>query len=213
MKNLESAKRKPGRPRSFDADQVLGAAMNVFWRQGFAETSLDDLTQAMGINRPSLYATFGDKQTLYLRALRRFYDDMNLKADAVMKGAPTVQAGLRAFLHGAVTVYTSGDDGPKGCFLVCTASSPSRMDPKIEAALSNTIATIDRQMRRALDRAQTQGELTQDAHLATLAHVLSNTLQSLAIRARAGVAAAELQHIADETVDMVFASKVCETAS
>ena len=178
--------------------------MQLFWHKGFAETSLDDLTRAMGINRPSLYAAYGDKKTLYLRAMKRFFDLTGDRTAALFATVPSVRAGFEGFFAGAAELYTQGADGPRGCFLVCTATTPSATDPDIHAALGNTVGAIDRSLRHELARACRQGELVADAPLDTLATLLSATLHSMAIRARAGRPKAELTALADQVLSLVF---------
>lgn len=178
--------------------------MQIFWQKGFAETSLDDLTRAMGINRPSLYAAYGDKKTLYLRAMKRFFDLTGDRTAALFAAMPSVRAGFEMFYAGAAELYTQGADGPRGCFLVCTAAAPSGTDPDIHAALGNTVGAIDRSLARELARACRQGELAADAPLDTLAALLAATLHSMAIRARAGRPKAELAALAEQALALVF---------
>src|SRR5437879_2988165 len=111
-----AAPNKRGRPRAYDPDQALARAMDVFWREGFAATSLDQLSAATGMNRPSLYGAFGDKRDLYIKA----YDRYRLRARERMAEVFAANLSLRALLQRvfgiALDMYLSGADGPRGCF-------------------------------------------------------------------------------------------------
>src|ERR1700747_1473227 len=98
--------RSIGRPRSFDVDKAIGAAMKVFWQKGYESTSLTDLTEAMGINRPSLYAAFGDKEALFRKALDRYNDGPAAYVREALE-EPTARAVVEARLRGAVDQLSS----------------------------------------------------------------------------------------------------------
>ena len=126
------AKRR-GRPRAFEPDVVLGKAAAAFRDGGFAATSLDDLSEAMGINRPSLYATFGDKRELFLRAYELSRKEMNAAFSVAFEPGLSLRQTLEKLYATAIDVYLSGDNGPRGCFTVMTATSEAMADPDIRA--------------------------------------------------------------------------------
>src|SRR5437016_7336822 len=109
MKSKRQAASTVGRPRAFDVDQALDQALKVFWRKGYEGASLPDLTRAMGINRPSLYAAFGNKQSLFCKALHRYHEQ---HSDYLRRAlaAPTARAAARRILHGLIDLQTSGDN-------------------------------------------------------------------------------------------------------
>ena len=192
-----------GRPRAFDVDRALDRAAVVFWTRGFAATSLDDLCGAMGIARPSLYAAFGDKQSLYLAALERFRSHMaGLYVQAIRKGK-TVRARVLAFMRAAIEHYTSGDVA-RGCMAVCTATADAVAEPRIREALANIVRELDDAYAVSLRIARERGELAPTADITTLAHLLAATQHTLAVRARAGVSKAELDRIARASVAAIF---------
>jgi TetR/AcrR family transcriptional regulator, copper-responsive repressor len=145
-----------GRPRSFDRDRALERAMHVFWRQGYEGTSVSDLTRAMGINPPSLYAAFGDKEQLYLEALGR-YQERRLKLVAQwFEEEPTAKAAVRRLLtEAACRLARSG--APRGSMLVLSATqcSAASLQPELAERRANMRAIL----KARIDRGVREGEL------------------------------------------------------
>jgi AcrR family transcriptional regulator len=196
-------KRGRGRPRSFDEGEVLEKARAVFWDVGYAATSLDDLAQATGLNRPSLYAAFGDKRSLYLTALRRT-NEASLAAIRTMLGREgPVRDVLAAFYDAAIQVYRAGDAGPRGCFVVGTAVTEAVDDADVRGLLAEYLTETDalfaERFRRAGDEIR-RGVTPEGA-----AGVAAATLHTLAIRARAAAGEAELKAIAEAAVALICA--------
>src|SRR5262245_11987804 len=115
--------RKRGRPRAYEPDVALSRAMDVFWRDGFSATSLDAISAATGMNRPSLYAAFGDKRDIYLKAYQRYRERARERMAEVFSSGVPLRTMLRQIYEIAITMYVSGEDGPRGCFSVMTATS------------------------------------------------------------------------------------------
>src|SRR5436305_9184127 len=117
------APKRRGRPRAYQPEVALGKALDLFRRGGFAATSLDDLSAATGMNRPSLYGAFGDKRELYIKSYESYRDRARQRMGEVF----SVERPLREMLQGiygiALDMYLSGKDGPRGCFTVMTATS------------------------------------------------------------------------------------------
>lgn len=191
-----------GRPREYDPDTALGSALAVFWRKGFASSSLDELARAAGMNRPSLHAAFGDKKALYLAAIERFGQDMRDQAGAALDN-PRLEDALRSYFAAAIEMYLSDPSHPKGCFVVCTAATEAPNDPDIRAALGATLDEIDRGFETRLEQAQRAGDLAPGADAAALARLLGACLHSLAVRARAGQPRANLEALSSSMVEMV----------
>src|SRR6186997_1818062 len=118
QKKTSEPKRR-GRPRAYDPAQALARAADTFWKAGYAGTSLDDLSEATGMNRPSLYAAFGDKRDLYLKTLMHYRDEGRALARAAMADQPTLRVFLRRFYGKALDLYL--EDGPRGCYSIGTA--------------------------------------------------------------------------------------------
>jgi len=144
-----------GRPRAFDADEALDRALEVFWRQGYEGTAVADLTAAMGINRPSLYATFGNKEALFRKALDRYADGPAAFAARALE-LPRAKDVAEALVYGAIEL-TTGPDTPRGCINVRTAQA---CGPDAEPARHEAIthrAADHAALRRRLRRAQAEG--------------------------------------------------------
>src|SRR5438445_4345026 len=144
-----------GRPREFDVDQALDRALNVFWRKGYEGASLPDLTRAMGINRPSLYAAFGNKEALFRKALDR-YDDGPAAYVREALEEPTARAVVEALLRGAVHML-SCPRNPHGCLMVQGALSCGRTANPIRRELASRRAAGEAAIRRRVERGMSSG--------------------------------------------------------
>lgn len=136
------------RPREFDADQVLERATRLFWARGFENTSLDDLCTATDLNRSSLYAAFGDKRALYLRALVRYEAGSVERIRQAFAGKPP-QRGLRDFLDGLIDAIVEGP-GRRGCFIGNCAVEMARLDRTAAARVKQSLERIEESFRAAL---------------------------------------------------------------
>ena len=202
--------RPRGRPRSFDTDRALDRAVDVFWTHGFAASSLDQLSDAMGIARPSLYAAFGGKEDLFLASMQRFVAEMAAIYRDTVFGSASYRAGLLAYLRAAIRRYTAGGVA-RGCLAVCTATSAAATEPRVREALAEILRGLDEALAGTLRRARDAGELPPGADLEALAAILSATQQSLAIRARAGASDDELDRIARGAIAAVFSGSTGRT--
>jgi TetR/AcrR family transcriptional regulator, copper-responsive repressor len=198
---VQKEPRPRGRPRSFDVDEVLVKARTAFWNLGYAATSLDDLAAATGLNRPSLYAAFGDKHALYMAALER----TRAGAVAAMRGVLGREGPLREVLGelfaAAISGYVDGDTGQRGCFIVVTAVTQAVDDPEARALLAAFTADEDEMFRLRFARAA--HELAPGVTPQGAAVVATAALQSLAIRARTGEPAEGLARVAEATVNAI----------
>lgn len=195
--------RKRGRPRAFEPEVALKQALNAFRQTGFSATSLDDLSAAMGINRPSLYGTFGDKRELFLKAYQRYRAETNALFAPALDPKLTLRQMLEMVFATAIKIYLSGDQGPSGCFTVMTAASEAMSDPDIREIVQKAIVNADRSFADRLRLAITQGELPATTDCDALAKLISASIQSIAIRSRAHVPRAELEAIASSMIDLV----------
>lgn len=181
-----ASRRGRGRPRGFDPEAALERARNVFWNTGFSATSLDDLAAATGLNRPSLYGAFGDKQALYLAALEKSRAESVAGLAAALAAEEPLRQTLERLFSTAAQIYLRGDAGQRGCFLIGTAVTEAVVDPKVRRVLNLALGELDLAFEQRLRRAQAAGELAADADVAALAKLATATLNGMAIRARAG---------------------------
>jgi AcrR family transcriptional regulator len=200
---VQKSPARRGRPRAYDPDAALGRAVDAFWDAGFAATSLDDLTLATGMNRPSLYGAFGDKQALYQKAFDLYRARTREALGKALSGNDPLRVALRNVYGTAISIYLSGDNGQRGCFIIGTAVAQAVTDPETRAALADSLREIDGAFAARIARAQRSGELSGDADPAKLAKLASATLYSLTIHARAGAARRTLEAIANAAVDVI----------
>jgi TetR/AcrR family transcriptional regulator, copper-responsive repressor len=177
--------------------------MDVFWKDGLAATSLDDLSAATGLNRPSLYGAFGDKRALYIQAYSQYRKHVNEAFAPLFAASEPLRAKLKRILVTALDLYLSGEEGPRGCFTVLTAASDAIADPEIHGLVAQAIDGADRAFGRLFADARMGGELPADADTRRLARMASATIHTLSIRARARIPRAELLPIVDDAVALI----------
>lgn len=178
---------KRGRPRTFDEDQTLDRIMQVFWKNGYSATSLDQIAAASGLNRPSLYAAFGSKKDMYLRTVERFASEMENVLRAAAQTESGVKAKMKAILAAAIDVYT-GKTPLTGCQFGCLAISTlppeTSMDEDFQVALKTTINRMDTQFAALIHHGSKGAVNEQDA--LEIAQHLAMILHGVSVRARAG---------------------------
>lgn len=186
-------KARRGRPRAFDADEALESALHVFWIKGYEGASLADLTGAMGINRPSLYAAFGDKEALFRRVLDR-YDEVRLGFARDALDEPSGRVGVERLLRGVIGLV-AGPHTPRGCLMVQGALACGSVAAPVARELSARRAALDVLLRRRLARAKAEGELPPDADPSGLAQYFVTVVRGLAVQAAGGATRAELLRV------------------
>jgi TetR/AcrR family transcriptional regulator, copper-responsive repressor len=190
-----------GRPRKFDKSEVLDLIVNVFWEKGFSRTSLDDLSTATSLSRPSLYAAYGNKLSMYLMALDVFGKRMATEAVGTLATSPDLKTGLELFYDAALDIYLGPNgDMARGCLVFTTAVTEAATEPEIKEVLSAQLDGFDRALRAQI--AQHAPHLG-PAVLEVATNLASGTLLNLATRARAGTPRAALIKIAASTADTV----------
>ncbi|GGI20181.1 TetR/AcrR family transcriptional regulator [Bradyrhizobium guangdongense] len=199
--------KRRGRPRAYEPDVALGKALDLFRRQGFAATSLDDLSEATGMNRPSLYGAFGDKRELYIKSYQRYREDARASMTAIFREEMPLRQRLERIFASALDIYLSGDTGPRGCFTVVTAASEAVGDPEIRAMVLDGLTELDKAFANCFRRAKEKGELPESADPAALAQIASATVHTVAIRSRARVPRKELEAIVKGAIDVMVGAK------
>lgn len=199
----ETAAATRGRPRAYDAEAALKQATETFWRTGYSGTPLDEIAAATGMSPPSLYAAFGNKHTLYLQALARYWE-MTLAAtrEALAGDRPLAEALMLAY-DAALSFYFSRKGSARGCFVIGTAVAEAVEDAEIRKSVATGLRMLDVDFEARLRTARERGELKHDADPAALAVLASATMHTIAIRARAGTRLPELREIARKATSVI----------
>jgi TetR/AcrR family transcriptional regulator, copper-responsive repressor len=199
--------RRRGRPRQYDPERALAKAAEAFWKQGYAGTSLDDLAAATGMNRPSLYAAFGDKRELYLRTLQRYWEQSRAMALKLSAESPTLRIFLKRFYEQAVDIFLAGGDQTRGCYSISTAPAQATTDPEVCAFLAASIANTDNFLANQIAKGRERGEVPANAEPQALAQLATATLHTIAVRARVGVPRKRLMAIASAAINLICGSE------
>jgi AcrR family transcriptional regulator len=184
-----------GRPREFDLDQALDRALVVFWRKGYEGASISELTEAMGINRPSLYAAFGNKEELFRKALDRYAQGPAAYTYRALE-EPTAGGVVERLLHDAADALTCPDN-PHGCLGVQGALACGDAATSIKEELCARQARWEAALQRRLERAKREGDLSGSVSCADLAQFIATIIQGMAVQAAGGATRQELRKVAD----------------
>ncbi|WP_321911385.1 TetR/AcrR family transcriptional regulator [Paraburkholderia sp. J11-2] len=195
--------RPRGRPRAYDPEEALARVRDTFWRNGYTGTSLDDLSEATGMNRPSLYGAFGDKHALYLQTLERYVEAGRVAMESALDSALPLREALMRVFDGALGWYLPAHDAARGCLLIGTAAVEAVNDDAVRERLAAGLRTFDKAFERRLRAALAQGELQPSASAPMLARLASAVLHSMALRARAGDSRASLRAMAVAGVALI----------
>src|SRR5258707_9787205 len=175
-KDAKAGPKRRGRPRAYDPELAIARAADIFWKAGYAGTSLDDLSEATGMNRPSLYAAFGDKRDLYLKTLEYYRGESRALARAALADDPVLRVFLKRFYDKALALYLEG--GPRGCYSIGTAATVAAVDDKVRAFLADSMRTTDSFLKSRIEKAKERGEISRDADAAALAYLATATLHT-----------------------------------
>ena len=191
---LPITRRKIGRPLSFDPEAALAHAMVLFWRHGYEATSLAELTRAMGITPPSIYAAYGDKKGLFRAAVRRYLAQPMTPVEAIAQ-APSAEAAARTMIEGAAVAFT-GADTPAGCLLASSAIAVSAEAEDVREELAAIRREIETALRDKIRAGIGNGELASETDPAVLAAYVMTVIQGLSTMARDGATREKLQQVA-----------------
>ena len=201
---FQNAARPRGRPRSFDELEALEKAIQVFWSKGYDGVTIDDLVAGMGVGRPSLYAVFGDKRTLFLRVLRAYAERKGASLRRHSSRRRALRDSLASFLRYAVESATEEGSAP-GCLLVCVA--PLVDDAEVRQFLQNAaaggVALVERRFRDGISA----GEIPSDFPVAARASQVIDFARGLTMRAQIGTPRKTLLRDAEEAADLVLLSR------
>ena len=185
-----------GRPRGFDPDEALGRATERFRTHGFAGTSLDDLSVATGLARPSLAAAFGDKRALYVAAIERLTARVERQLLRLGEAKLPLRDLVERILIGSIDLYLTGSDGPEGCLIINTAATQAASDPQVREKVTAILAVEDNRIAELLAAA---GSPAPEAH----GRLVASVVHSLSVRARSGAPREELERVARDCIDLI----------
>jgi len=188
-------RRKAGRPLSFDRDKALEQAMLLFWRHGYEGTSLADLTAAMGVTPPSIYAAFGDKKHLFLEAVDRYLAGP-VPTEAIVRDAASAREAASRLLAAAALAF-AGENTPPGCLVATATASCSAASADVQADLQEIRLSLEARLKGKIEDAIATGELEPETDAEALAGFVVAAIQGLSALARDGATRAKLMAIAD----------------
>ena len=199
----EPPARRRGRPRQYDPERALAKAAEAFWKYGYAATSLDDLAAATGMNRPSLYAAFGDKRDLYLKTLERYQQRSRAIGIQILADDPGLRVFLGRFYGAALDIYLAAGDEARGCYSISTAPAQATTDQGVRQFLAASIGGTDAFLTKQIAKAHERGEVPSNADPGALAQIATAAMHTIAVRARVGVPRKQLTALAAATIDLI----------
>jgi AcrR family transcriptional regulator len=202
-KKGDAEPRRRGRPRAYDPQEALLRATDVFWKTGYAGTSLDEIVAATGMNRPSLYAAFGDKRALYREALARYWETSLIALREPLTEDISLDEALMRVYDNALSIYFHADGQPRGCFVIGTAITEANDHPEIRLSLAEGLRAFDADFEVRFQAALEKQEIKEGSDPAALAVLATATMHTIAIRARAGSPRVELRELALKAVKVI----------
>jgi AcrR family transcriptional regulator len=192
--------RKPrGRPRSFDRDAALAAAMEVFWEKGFEATSISDLTEAMGINPPSLYSAFGDKEALFLEAIEAY--TRRRGESCPYCNEPTARGAVEKLLIYVARELTDASH-PRGCLMMMAATTAANSSTRLQKVIADKRVASREHMRERIKRGIEDGDVPAGTDAGALADFFSTLLTGMALQARDGATRKSLLAIVEQAMTL-----------
>jgi AcrR family transcriptional regulator len=193
---MKSAEKVRGRPRSFDREAALDRAMLLFWEHGYEATSLSQLTSAMGISPPSLYAAFGDKQALFLETVDRYVTRGGADTQSLMGDAKTAREAVARFLEVSAQ-RLANPHFPRGCMVVLAAVSCSEEAAPVQHKLAACRATWEKALKQRIEQGIASGDVPAGTSAEALASFYMAVVQGMSLHAKDGAPRKRLQEIAE----------------
>lgn len=190
------SKMPKGRPRTFNMQQALDSAVMTFWRQGYQATSLDDLTSAMGITRPSLYAAFGDKEQLFLQAIDRYRQCFSTRIGSALQEEIDTKSAIALMLQRTIEIFTD-TSLPRGCLIVNSTSECCGLSDTLGRRLAECHVLTEAAIYDRLRQGQLEGEVTAEIDIRSLAQFYNGVIQGMAVLAKAQADPVMIRNIAE----------------
>jgi AcrR family transcriptional regulator len=196
----QKAGRQAGRPRNYDREEVVGRAIRLFWTRG-ADPPIDEVSQATGLHKPSLYAAFGGKRGLYLETLDRYLADSSCRITEALAMEPLLPA-LERFFEVDLDIFCSAG-GERGCFLISTAIEASATDPAVGERVARAFSGMRTNILERVERAIAAGDLSRAPSADLITDLVTSTHVSLSVEARAGLTQRQLEEKVRRTLDLI----------
>lgn len=193
-----------GRPRQFDEEQVLDAAMKAFWAKGYESTSLADLVEVTGLHKGSLYQAFGDKHTLFIQTLNRYLTNIRRHKTKILAEADSPLGGIRDVLHGFIDMSEADADCPQGCMAVKSLIEMAPHDPEVLRIMENHKAGMQQAIESRVTEAQAAGDLDAGKSPEMTAALIMIFMDGLATQAGGPMDVKEAHAILDAQLDAIL---------
>ena len=189
-----------GRPREFELDDALEAAMDAFWLHGYETTSMTDLVEATGVQKGSLYKAFGDKHSLFIHALKRYMDKMEAEVAPIFQEAPSASEAIRRWINHAQGTGCAGEC-PRGCLIVNTVSELVPHDPVVRGLLQNHMQQFMAMITQVIRQGQASGEFRTDIDAESLSELVSTVSAGIVMKSKASLPAQGSMDLAEVTLE------------
>ena len=201
---IQNTARPRGRPRTFDEAGALEKATQVFWLKGYDGVTIDDLVEGMGVGRPSLYAVFGDKRAIFLRALKAYAERKGASAARALLSPLSLRDAIAAFLRYAVESATERGSA-RGCLMMCVAPivDDAEVQRFLQSAVAGGVSLVERRFREGINA----GEIPSDFPVSARATQVTDLARGLTMRAQLGMPRKTLLKDAEEAADLVLQSR------
>ena len=193
-----------GRPRQFDEEQVLDAAMKAFWANGYEGTSLADLVSVTGLHKGSLYQAFGDKHTLFVQTLNRYLQNVRHHKNTVLEQAKTPLTGIRDVLHGLIDMSEGDADCPQGCMAVKALVEIAPHDPEVLKIMETHKNGMRNSIQSRVSQAQADGELSMGKSPEMITSLIMIFMDGLATQATGPMDVKEAHALLDGQLDALL---------
>jgi len=193
-----------GRPREFDEEQVLDAAMKAFWANGYEATSLADLVSVTGLHKGSLYQAFGDKHALFIQTLNRYLQNVRRHKSHILEASDTPLGGIRAVLHGFIDMSEDDSSCPRGCMAVKSLVEMAPHDPEVQRIMEDHKNGMRTSIEGRVRQAQANGDLGGDKSPEMIASLIMIFMDGLATQATGPMNVEEAHELLDGQLDALL---------
>ena len=190
------------RTKQFDERQALVSAMLVFWEKGYEATSINDLEQAMGLKRTSIYNTFGNKSAIFERVMSCYKESVMAALFAKLDSAPDIREGVRRMLNGALDIHFD-EDNPGGCLVVLSIVESGQHDEQSQASMQQTIQELKSALQKRLSKAKKNGELSKRLDAGATATTIATTMTGMMVLGKANFTKASLKKTINQVVSLL----------